>query len=323
MNSFNQVIEWLVVASVAIGIITTYLTINKIWTRKSDPRVAESVSVFAAILGIVATLPFFIKYGFIDAEYKGAVKALVSIGTGVVFLLIGSGFWVVSSKAKKSFWLKFKKALKLETNEAGNLVKAILRPKGANLMLSILLQLAKIDRRVDREEFLFIETFAKTWNIPFTENDIAMQVQRDENEDLVADYELLQQTVEKYLKLSPPFKQSLHLRDVLHALADADQNTSAEEQFILTEIDAMLENYAQKGTYSKKYLVLIAIQDDEQKALLNSLFSDIQLSQYCGGKGYLVGQYYSQEFARLMCKKYRKINLFTVVEIIQNNAKKQ
>ena len=76
MNSFNQIIESLVVASVAIGLLTTYLTLNKIKSRKSDANVAKSVSVFAFIFGVLFTVPFLIKYGFLDAACKGAFKAL-------------------------------------------------------------------------------------------------------------------------------------------------------------------------------------------------------------------------------------------------------
>ena len=316
MTSFDQVIESLVVASVAIGLLTTYLTLNKIWSRKSNANVAKSVSVFASILGILSTVPFLIKYGFIDAEYKGAFKALVSIIAGFIFLLIGSGFWVRSREKPESLWLKFKRAIKLEKHEAGDLVKALLKPTGADKMLNILIQLANIDKRVDQREFQFIETFAASWGIPFTKDDINRHKIKSQDSSYIE----LRHSVADYLNLRPPIEQSTHLRDVLNALAKSDQAISKQEQFILDEINSMLEAYrAQKG-FDAKFQVVIAPQNHDQEDLLKTLLPELVISESAGGKGYLVGNYYSMRFARMVCSKYRSLNLFTAIETIGNQS---
>lgn len=318
MNSFNQIIETLVVASVAIGLLTTYLTLNKIWSRKSDENVAKSVSVFASILGIISTIPFLIKYGFIDAEYKGAAKALVSILAGGIFLLIGSGFWVRSNRKPESLWVKFKKAVRLEKQEAGDLVKALLTPTGADKMLIILKQLAQIDNRIDEKEFTFIETFAKSWQIPFDRSELTKQ--KDKN-SLEASYIQLRHSVADYLNLLPPTKQSSHLRDVLNALAKSDKSISEEESFILKEINAMLENYSNNQNSQQQYHVIIAPQGNDQEDLLQSILPELVICDSSGGKGYLVGSYFSLRFAKMMCQKYRSLNLFTAIESVQKEEK--
>ena len=55
----SQIIDLLIFASLGITIVRYYLTLNKIWPRKHDRNVAESVSVLASLLGIATTLPFF------------------------------------------------------------------------------------------------------------------------------------------------------------------------------------------------------------------------------------------------------------------------
>lgn len=311
MESFNQIIESLVVASVAIGILTSYLTVNKIWSRKSDENVAKSVSVFAALLGIMSTIPFFIKYGFIDAEYKGAVKAGISIVVGFVFLLIGSGYWVKKGRKRESLWVKFKKAVKLEGHEAGDLVKAILQPTGADKMIVILQQLALIDNKVDEKEFKFIDTFAKTWGVSA---DLEKMQKESSSED--CSYLELRRSVVEYINISPPDKQVRHLTDVLNALAKADKDVSLEEKFILEEINSLLDNYGTEDAELNTYEVAIAPQTQDQEDLINSLLPEVVLTKNNGGKGYLVGSYHSEQFASMVCRKYRSMNLFTAIEAI-------
>lgn len=312
MTSFDQIIESLVVASVAIGLLTTYLTLNKIWSRKSDANVAKSVSVFASILGILSTVPFLIKYGFLDAEYKGAFKALVSIVTGMVFLLIGSGFWVRNRDKPESLWVKFKRAMKLERHEAGDLVKALLIPTGADKMLKILIQLAQIDQRIDDKEFQFIETFAASWNIPFSRNDLIAKKHQSQDTSYIE----LRHSVADYLNLSPPIEQSTHLRDVLNALAKSDRTISEQEQFILDEINSMLEAYKVQKGFQAKFQVVIAPQNSDQEDFLKSLLPELVISESAGGRGYLVGNFYSMRFAKMVCIKYRSLNLFTAIETV-------
>ncbi|MBV1911198.1 MAG: hypothetical protein KUG78_18020 [Kangiellaceae bacterium] len=314
MANFDQTIETLVVASVAVGFLTTYLTLNKLWSRKSDENVAKSVSVFASILGILSTIPFLIKYGWIDAEYKGAIKALVGIIAGSVFLLIGSGFWVRDKQKPLSLWTKLKRAIKLETNEAGDLVKALIKPTGADKMLEILKQLALIDNKVSEKEFEFIEIFAKTWYIPFQRCDLTNNENQNTEQSLDSNYLELRNSVIKYIDISPPTAQATHLRDVLNALANADKMISDEEKFILAEVNSMLADYSSNSTQLKEYQVLVAPQDEDQVDMLKNLLPELVISSVSGGKGYLVGSFFSLDFAKMVCKKYRSLNLFTAIE---------
>ena len=214
----------------------------------------------------------------------------------------------------EGLWSKFKKAIKLEKQEAGDLVKALIMPAGASKMLNILRQMALIDNRIDDKEFAFIETFAKSWNIPFSREDLVNTHSDNSSE---TGYMNLRYSVADYLNIEPPIEQSAHMRDVLNALAAADKNVSKEEKFVLKEINAMFDGYASNQAKANQYEVMIAPQDGDQEDLVHQLLPELILSNNNGGKGYVVGCYYSFDFARMVCKKYRSLNLFTAIELLQ------
>ena len=66
MNLFEQMIDVLVVGAIGLTMVKTYLIANKVWSRKHNKDVSESVSVSAQLIGIMTSLPFMIKYSLID-----------------------------------------------------------------------------------------------------------------------------------------------------------------------------------------------------------------------------------------------------------------
>lgn len=71
---FEQLISLLVVGAIGLTVVKTYLTANKIWSRKHKKEVSESVSVSAQLIGIVTSLPFLIKYTVIDGDFMSLAK---------------------------------------------------------------------------------------------------------------------------------------------------------------------------------------------------------------------------------------------------------
>src|SRR4051812_46950641 len=73
MARFAEIIETMTAVSVFLFIVMTYLRINKIWGRKHDRTVVESVSVVAMMIVFATNLPFFIKFAFIDGTMMPAL----------------------------------------------------------------------------------------------------------------------------------------------------------------------------------------------------------------------------------------------------------
>jgi hypothetical protein len=68
MNIFEQLLNFLVTGAIFLTVVTAYLVANKIWSRKHEPLVAESVSVSAQLISAMTMLPFLIKYIAIDGD---------------------------------------------------------------------------------------------------------------------------------------------------------------------------------------------------------------------------------------------------------------
>jgi hypothetical protein len=68
MNLFEQLINVLVLGAIVLTVVKTYLTANKVWSRKHKKDVSESISVSAQLIGILTSLPFLIKYMIIDSD---------------------------------------------------------------------------------------------------------------------------------------------------------------------------------------------------------------------------------------------------------------
>lgn len=130
MTAFLGLIEFLVAIGIVIALVSNYLIINKLWKRRMLREVTESVSLGAALLGLLNAIPFLFLFLLIDHSAAGAAKTSISIVTAVMFILIGSGLWVAEMRGG-SFRQLFLRALKLERKESGDLIKQLVQPRGA------------------------------------------------------------------------------------------------------------------------------------------------------------------------------------------------
>jgi uncharacterized tellurite resistance protein B-like protein len=311
MEVLNAIIGGLIWASVGITVVRQYLTVNKIWSRKHETPVAESVSVAACALGILTGLPFLIQQ-IANGEITYAINTGIGLTVGVIFFLIGIGVWVKDRK-NLGFWKKVGRAFKQETNEAGDLVIAMVRPAAAKQLLQILHQVALIDDDLDENEAKIIRTFAKQWALEDPIENMA-KGEKPEGQGLIQ----VRDSIAHYLTLDPPKDQATQLVDVLQMIVEADQKVTEEEQMILAEVEGLVANYVGDEGPADSYEVLIATQGPEQEDAVHSLFPNLTSSQRAGGKVYIVGCYFSAPFADMVCEKYRALNFFTVSEKVNN-----
>ena len=166
MEIFATIIKVLLSISVLINAITVYLKINKLWKRKHEPVVAESISIFSMMLHLLTNIPFVIYY-LVIAENQDLRVGVTNI-IGIVFfsfsLLTGIGFWV-KDPDHYGLWQKFMKALKQEAGESTTLIKAMGKPAGRKELASLLYRLAWFDDKLDEKEREFVQMFADEWEI--------------------------------------------------------------------------------------------------------------------------------------------------------------
>ena len=164
MSLFEKLIGVLVSGALIFSLIKGYLTVNKIWKRRKNEEVANSISIVAAMLGFAVGFPFLLNSLLITEDYFSAAKSVVALVLATVFTLIGTGYFVDKNRGVGLLTL-IGKALKLEGKESGELITDMLRPKGANKIIEILKKLAAIDDDIAQEEIDLINQFSEKWGI--------------------------------------------------------------------------------------------------------------------------------------------------------------
>ena len=306
MELFKSIVSMLAYASLGFTLTAAYLQINKIWKRKHVSEVANSVSIVGNVVDIIPTFFFGLNYLLI-AQWQGLINSAIWIVFGFVIILIGSGLWVEENRHKTS-WRRWMDALRLEKSEVGDLAKSFFRPSGARLILEIFAHIAYVDRELEEREKELIQAFGDNWKVAIDWNKYDQLATLEGTASLIE----ARATVDRYLKTSPPDRQVAQLIDVLQALVDIDENVSAEEKIILDETHGLLRNYIDETESSPTYAVVIAPQNRKQDAALHSLLPDVEKMDVAGGSGYVVGAYFSQDYANKVRNQYRSLGFFTV-----------
>lgn len=301
MTDFLRIWIWLAVGLVCLQ---SYLIINKLWIRRHQQVVAESVSVVAQLLAIAIGVPFIADY-MMSGDVEGTITRLLYIVVNVVLVAIGLGLWVEGNR-DESLLTNLRRALRLERKEASSLLKDFIRPVGANQVLGILHGLALIDRELGSKERELIDSFAEHWQIDMDQ----VVAEADASGEGDRSFALLRQRVEQYLRLSPPVEQAQHLSDVMTSLVQIDDVVTEEEELILAELRGLLDDYS-GASDQPVFRVFIAPQSHKQQNALSELLPDLPREQHLGGEVFVVGDYYSDSYAELVCGWYREMGFLT------------
>lgn len=299
----ERLLSYLVVSSLAIGVVRRYLALNKLWIRRKERAVAESISVAALLLALATSLPFLLK-NFVRDDYKGVANELMWVLSNVFMLLVGIGLWVPGKR--ETFWTRFARALRLERTESTQLLRSILHPKSADLIVRILHQIASIDDKIDDRERAYIERFATTWGIAYPAPSSAAPTRGDSS------FSALRSSLVDYLAMAPPKAQIAQLKRVIEELVKIDDVVSAEEELILSELFGMLDHHV-SGKNPASYCVVLVPQSREQQDAIRELVPDARKREHLGGNVFVVATYFSESYAEMSCRKYRSANLLTLV----------
>ncbi|MCF8298780.1 MAG: TAXI family TRAP transporter solute-binding subunit [Saprospiraceae bacterium] len=305
--SVRLVTNLLAIIAAIMTFIQIYFMLNKLWSRKHERVVAESISISAMFISIVINSLFVFK-NIIDGGYPQMAANLMWITGSIMTTMIGVGFWVAGSR-RKGFFVLLKQALKLEREEATDLAKAFFKPSGADIIIDILGQVAMIDDDLDPKEIEFIETFAEVWGIK-----IDWDYVRDNfgSKNGVGFHEL-RESMTDYLVTSPPENQVSQLGDVIKMLVNADDQVTREEELILDELTGIIADYLSGESDSPVYKVAVVPQNSEQETAIETIIKDLHKTEIAGGYAYLSEPFYSERYAEIVCEKYRSLNIFTVV----------
>lgn len=294
--------------ALVISVFRSYLSVNKIWIRKHERPVAESVSVIACMLALVVNGPYLVRYAM-SGEILGALKETLSLTVTGIFFCIGSGFWVAGWR-QVGPWQAIKKALRLEGTEWSEMLKRFARPKGASKVLRILRLVALVDRKLAEEEVRLVESFALHWGVPSPfAGDAALGSPTEP-----FDPDVLRREVEDYLALEPPPEQAGQLVDLVRLVIGADKDVRIQERHTLAEIDAMVTDYLDGDIDPPaSHEVLVIPQGGQQVETFRQIFAGTEPIKHCGGLVYVVGRYHHEPYAEMVSSSFQQRKICSVV----------
>ena len=223
----------------------------------------------------------------------------------IIFTLIGAGVFVEANRGK-SFFTLFIEALNLEKKESGELLNAMLRPKGAQKIINILTKLAAIDDDIAQEEIDLINDFADKWHIDIPE----LKAGKPEQ---VTNLVELKELVQSYLDEKPDLDVASGLTDLINLMAEADDEVTEEEAVAIAEFTGMISHYisVEKGGDITVFDVNIVPQGEEQIQSVKEIFPDLKPIKERGGTVFKVGSFFSEAYADAVCEKYIALGLYT------------
>lgn len=305
MEHLRLALGSLAVVSLGVAAVQVYLILNKLWIRKHERAVSESISIMGESLGLVPLTILSLNYA-VDGYWEGVADSLIWIVAGAVTIAIGSGRWV-EGKRQRGFWSLVREALRLERDEVGDLARSFFRPSAARQILDILGQIALLDRSLDDRERSFVESFARSWGVEFRWEDL------EAGEGGHVDMVRLRRSVEGYLATSPPQGQVSQLADTVTALVRIDRVTTPEEELMLEELLGMFGAYRGDDDDATTYAVAIVPQDPGQDEALGSLLPGLAKRRMEGGLAYPVGPFFSSRYADIVAEQYRSMSFFATV----------
>ena len=303
----GDIFNVLAILAVVLTIFQIYFTLNKLWIRKHERVVAESISVSGLFISILIN-SFFAFKNLVLEGYPQLIANAMWIFNSVLTILIGIGFWV-SGSARSSLLYLLRQSLKLERSEAGDLAKSFFRPSSADKIINILGQVAMIDDELAEEEKTFIQSFADAWNINIEWDYITENFGSKHG----IGFQQIREAVLDYLNTNPPEAQISQLGDLLKMLINADDHVTDEEQLIMDELGGIFAEYMGDEAIRKVYKVAVVPQNVEQEMAIASLLKDLKKQAIAGGYAFLSEPFYSERYAEIVCERYRAMNVFTVV----------
>ncbi len=311
MKLFAIVIAYFVTLGVFIEAMRCYLLVNKLWLRKHEKIVAESVSMVAWLLSLIVNGLFFAKFAIIDNDRAMALCFGTYLLTAIIVIAIGSGVWVGGNRGN-SFVALIINALKLERSESVEIFKTLLKPKGATQLLTILHQTAAIDKNIATQEIGVIKQFVAHWNLESS----YLELQQSVDASSVT-LDNLRDSIKKYLDMKPPRDQAAELVDVLKFTIEADKKVAKEEALILAEATGMINHYVnESNSRLPGYEILLVPQDKDQIDRIRDILAGAEPVDRRGGIAFVAGEFHSEEFAEEICNKYSALGLFTTTEKI-------
>ncbi|MBP9722549.1 MAG: hypothetical protein KBD64_05250 [Gammaproteobacteria bacterium] len=301
-----NVVGILSIVSISLSTLITYLSINKIWIRKHDQEVADSVSMSATLLAMFQTTAGFIL-ALDSTSIEGIVIGTISLVTGLLYILISIGFWVNNGL---TFRQKLLRAFKMDRTESSAMIKNFIQNTSIDKVFKIVCTLALSDRTIQKGEEKLLREFAKNYSLDYEKiiQEITNEIQKEDTVEIIDN---LKKDIESYINTSPPKHVAIWLHDLVEKIIKADGVVSEEESIISEEITGIIASYLSDGKEKplKYYLVLLpqAVEDEHEVLRINSKLVKSEQPIFGSKTAYILESFYSKKFAQIIREDYVKL----------------
>ena len=123
----------------------------------------------------------------------------------------------------------------------------------------------------------------------------------------------LKELVQSYLNEKPDVEVAQNLVDLINMMAEADDEVTEEESMAVGEFTGMIAHYVsqEEGGSIDAFEVVIVPQNEKQSQAVKDLIPNINPVKKQGGEIFIVGTFYSEDYANAVCGKYISLGLFT------------
>jgi TRAP transporter TAXI family solute receptor len=302
----KRINDYLGLLAAILSFFQIYFIINKLWKRKHEQVVAESISISAMFISLIINFSFGFQ-NLTDGAYSRLSNNLLWILASSMSLIIGVGVFVSANKGTNFFKL-LGRALNLERSEAGDLAKAFFQPSAADKIIDILGRLAMIDNDLDIKERQYIQKFADDWHIEIDWDEI------ERYRDISGDrYNKLRESLYSYLKVNPPKEQVSHLIDVIILLINADGKVTHDEALMQAELTGIIKEYLGEGDEVEYFKIAVVPQNPQQEEAIAARFPNLNKVEIAGGFAFISESYYSEDYAEEVSLQYRSLHIFSIV----------
>ena len=110
---------------------------------------------------------------------------------------------------------------------------------------------------------------------------------------------------------------------MINIIAEADDEVTDEEAMAVGEFTGMIGHYVsqEKGGSIDAFEVVIVPQNEKQSNAVKELIPNIDSVKKQGGEIFIVGTFYSEDYAEAVCGKYISLGLFTNSIKVKNKVK--
>lgn len=97
MEILLKAVEFLTAIAVGVTAVRIYLQVSRLWKRKHERVVADSISPAASLMSIFVYIPFTAKFILIDRSVAPALNSVIILAGFTVMFLVSSRLWVRES----------------------------------------------------------------------------------------------------------------------------------------------------------------------------------------------------------------------------------